>query len=288
MTEDPFVAHRSLLFTVAYEMLGSRTDAEDVLQEAWLRWADVDQSQVRDSRAYLVRVVARQSLNQMRTLSRRREQYVGEWLPEPLLTSPDIADDVQLAESVSIAMLTVLETLGPTERAVFVLREVFEMPYGEIAEAVGKSAVTVRQIARRAREHVSARRPRIHVSRSEQQAVVERFLVAVRTGQLQELMELLAPDVVFIADGGGLARAARSPIRGAEVVARALARAHRVVGALEITTVWLNGAPAGRIEINGEPAAASLVVENGRVTRIYVTVNPQKLTRLDEPAELAR
>jgi RNA polymerase sigma-70 factor (TIGR02957 family) len=288
MTEDPFVAHRSLLFTVAYEMLGSRTDAEDVLQEAWLRWADVDQSQVRDSRAYLVRVVTRQALNQMRTLSRRREQYVGEWLPEPLLTSPDIADDVQLAESVSIAMLTVLETLGPTERAVFVLREVFEMPYGEIAEAVGKSAVTVRQIARRAREHVSARRPRIHVSRSEQQAVVERFLVAVRTGQLQELMELLAPDVVFIADGGGLARAARSPIRGAEVVARALARAHRVVGALEITTVWLNGAPAGRIEINGEPAAASLVVENGRVTRIYVTVNPQKLTRLDEPAELAR
>jgi len=288
MTEDPFVAHRSLLFTVAYEMLGSRTDAEDVLQEAWLRWADVDQSQVRDSRAYLVRVVTRQSLNQMRTLSRRREQYVGEWLPEPLLTSPDIADDVQLAESVSIAMLTVLETLGPTERAVFVLREVFEMPYGEIAEAVGKSTVAVRQIARRAREHVTARRPRIHVSRSEQQAVVERFLVAVRTGQLQELMELLAPDVVFIADSGGLARAARSPIRGAEVVARALARAHRVVGALEITTVWLNGAPAGRIEINGEPAAASLVVENGRVTRIYVTVNPQKLTRLDEPAELAR
>ncbi len=288
MTEDPFVAHRSLLFTVAYEMLGSRTDAEDVLQETWLRWADVDRSQVRDPRAYLVRVVTRQALNQMRTLSRRREQYVGEWLPEPLLTSPDVADDVQLAESVSIAMLTVLETLGPTERAVFVLREVFEMPYGEIAEAVGKSTVTVRQIARRAREHATARRPRIHVSRSEQQAVVERFLVAVRTGQLQELMELLAPDVVFIADGGGLARAARSPIRGAEVVARALARAHRVVGKLETTTVWLNGAPAGRIEINGEPAAASLVVENGRVTRIYVTVNPQKLTRLDEPAELAR
>ncbi len=288
MNEDPFVAHRSLLFTVAYEMLGSRTDAEDVLQEAWLRWADVDQSQVRDPRAYLVRVVTRQALNQMRTLSRRREQYVGEWLPEPLLTSPDVADDVQLAESVSIAMLTVLETLGPTERAVFVLREVFEMPYGEIAEAVGKSTVTVRQIARRAREHVTARRPRTHVSRSEQHAVVERFLVAVRTGQLQELMELLAPDVVFIADGGGLARAARSPIRGAEVVARALARAHRVVAKLETTTVWLNGAPAGRIEINGEPAAASLVVENGRVTRIYVMVNPQKLTRLDEPAELAR
>ena len=288
MTTDPFVDHRSLLFTVAYEMLGSRADAEDVLQEAWLRWADVDQSQVRDPRAYLIRVVTRQALNQMRTLSRRREQYVGEWLPEPLLTSPDIAEDVQLAESVSIAMLTVLETLGPTERAVFVLREVFEMPYGEIAEAVGKSTVTVRQIARRAREHVAARRPRVRVSRSEQQAVVERFLLAVRTGDLDELMELLAPDVVFIADGGGVARAARSPIRGAEVVAKALARAHRVLATLETTTVWLNGAPAGRIEINGEPAAASLVVEDGRVTRIYVTVNPQKLTRLDEPAELVR
>jgi RNA polymerase sigma-70 factor (TIGR02957 family) len=288
MTTDPFVDHRSLLFTVAYEMLGSRADAEDVLQEAWLRWAEVDQSQVRDPRAYLVRVVTRQALNQMRTLSRRREQYVGEWLPEPLLTSPDIAEDVQLADSVSIAMLTVLETLGPTERAVFVLREVFEMPYGEIAEAVGKSAVTVRQIARRAREHVAARRPRVRVSRSEQQAVVERFLLAVRTGDLDELMELLTPDVVFIADGGGVARAARSPIRGAEVVAKALARAHRVLATLETTTVWLNGAPAGRIEINGEPAAASLVVEDGRVTRIYVTVNPQKLTRLDEPAELVR
>ena len=126
MTEDPFVAHRSLLFTVAYEMLGSAADAEDVLQESWLRWADVDQSQVRDPRAYLIRVVTRQALNRMRTLSRRREEYVGEWLPEPLLTSPDVAEDVELAESVSIAMLTVLETLGPTERAVFVLREVFD------------------------------------------------------------------------------------------------------------------------------------------------------------------
>jgi RNA polymerase sigma-70 factor (TIGR02957 family) len=287
MTDDPFVAHRSLLFTVAYEMLGSRADAEDVLQEAWLRWADVDHSQVHDPRAYLVRVVTRQALNQLRTVSRRREEYVGEWLPEPLLTSPDIADDVQLAESVSIAMLTVLETLGPTERAVFVLREVFEMPYGEIADAIGKSSVAVRQIARRAREHVAARRPRVHVSRSEQQAVLERFLVALRTGQLQELMEMMAPDVVFIADGGGIAAAARSPIHGVEVVARLLARAHRVV-TIEATTVWINGAPAARIDVNGQPGAISIVVENGQVTRIYAMVNPRKLTRLDEPADLAR
>src|SRR5438874_462250 len=227
MTDDPFVAHRSLLFTVAYEMLGSAADAEDVLQESWLRWAQVDHSQVSDPRAYLIRVVARQALNQMRTLSRRREEYVGEWLPEPLLTSPDVAEDVELAESVSIAMLTVLETLEPTERAVFVLREVFDMPYGEIAEAMGKSAAAVRQMAWRAREHVAARRPRVQVSRSEQQAVVERFLSAVRTGQIREMMDILATDVVLTADGGGLVPAARVPIRGAEQVATLLARANR-------------------------------------------------------------
>ncbi|MFF0052029.1 RNA polymerase sigma-70 factor [Streptomyces sp. NBC_01550] len=283
MTEDPFVAHRSLLFTVAYEMLGSAADAEDVLQESWLRWADVDRAQVRDPRAYLVRTVTRQTLNRLRTMSRSREEYVGEWLPEPLLTSPDVAEDVELAESVSIAMLTVLETLGPTERAVFVLREVFEMPYGEIAEAVGKSATAVRQIARRAREHVAARRPRVQVSRSEQQAVVQRFLAALRTGQLQELLDVMAPDVVLIADGGGLAAAAPAPIHGAELVAKMLARPDRVVSA-----VWLNGAPAGRIEIDGRLAAISLVVENGKVTRIHAMANPRKLTRLDEPAELSR
>src|SRR5262252_4078481 len=196
MIEDPFVAHRNLLFTVAYEMLGSAADAEDVLQESWLRWAAVDQAEVRDPRAYLVRVVTRQALNRLRTVSRRREDYVGEWLPEPLLTSPDVADDVELAESVSMAMLTVLETLGPTERAVFVLREVFDMPYGEIAEAMGKSVAAVRQMAWRAREHVAARRPHVQVNRSEQQAVVERFLAALRTGQLLPLMDVRAQDVV--------------------------------------------------------------------------------------------
>jgi RNA polymerase sigma-70 factor (ECF subfamily) len=185
-------------------------------------------------------------------------------------------------------MLTVLETLGPTERAVFVLREVFEMPYGEIADAVGKSAATVRQIARRAREHVAARRPRVQVSRSEQRAVVERFLLALRTGQLRELMEIMAPDVVLVADGGGLVPTVLAPLRGAERVATLLARVHQHV-AVDTATVWLNGAPAGRIEFDGElSAAVSLVVENGRVTRIYVMRNPRKLARLDEPAALAR
>jgi len=288
MTEDPFVAHRSLLFTVAYELLGSAADAEDVLQESWLRWVGVDHAQVHDPRAYLIRVVTRQALNRLRALARSREDYVGEWLPEPLLTSPDVAEDVELADSVSIAMLTVLETLGPTQRAVFVLREVFELPYDEIAEAIGKSAAAVRQIARRAREHVAARRPRMPVSRAEQQAVVQRFLAALRTGRLQELMDLMAPDVVLIADGGGIVAAVMTPIHGAERVARLLARADRPAVVFETTTVWLNGAPAGRIEIDGDLTAMSLVVEDGWVTRVYLVRNPRKLTRLDEPADLSR
>ena len=288
MTDDPFVTHRSLLFTVAYEMLGSAADADDVLQEAWLRWANVDQSQVSDPRPYLIRVVTRQALNQMRTLSRRREDYVGEWLPEPLLTSPNVAEDVELAESVSMAMLTVLETLEPTERAVFVLREVFDMPYGEIAEAMGKSAAAVRQMAWRAREHVAARRPRVQVNRSEQQAVVERFLSAVRTGQIRDLMDIMAPDVVLTADGGGLVPAARVPIHGAEQVATLLVRAQQVQAGFTTRIVWLNGAPAGRIQIRGQSIAVSLVVEDGRVSRIYAVANPHKLTGLDQPAELAR
>jgi RNA polymerase sigma-70 factor, ECF subfamily len=283
MSQDPFTAHRGLLFTVAYEMLGSAADADDVLQESWLRWAGVDQSQVNDPRAYLIRIVTRQALNRLRTVSRRREDYVGEWLPEPLLTRPDIAEDVELAESVSIAMLTVLETLGPTERVVFVLREVFDLAYGEIAEAIGKSTPAVRQIALRAREHVAARRPRVRVSRSEQEVVVERFLVALRTGQVQALMEVMAPDVVLIADGGGVVPAARTPIQGAERLARMLTRYDRA-----ITAVWLNGAPAARLQVGDAQAVVSLVVENGKVTRIYAVANPHKLTRLDEPAELAR
>ncbi|MGQ4487083.1 RNA polymerase sigma-70 factor [Streptomyces sp. SAS_281] len=284
MTQDPFVTHRSLLFTVAYEMLGSAADAEDVLQESWLRWAGVDRARVSDPRAYLVRTVTRQSLNRLRTLARSREDYVGEWLPDPLLTTPDVAEDVELAENISIAMLTVLETLGPTERAVFVLREVFELPYDEIAGALGKSAAAVRQTARRAREHVAARRPRVRVSRSEQQAVVERFLLALRTGELEALVEIMAPDVVLIADGGGLAPAALAPVHGVDLVAQVLARAAGVTA----TAVWLNGAPAGRIEIDGELATAvSLVVEEGRISRVYLMRNPRKLTRLDEPVPLA-
>jgi DNA-directed RNA polymerase specialized sigma24 family protein len=245
---------------------------------------------VRDPRAYLVRIVTRQALNRLRTLARQREDYVGEWLPEPLLTSPDVAEDVELAESVSIAMLTVLETLGPAERAVFVLREVFDVPYDEIAEAVGKSSAAVRQIAHRARQHVAARRPRMEVSRTEQQRVVERFLAALTTGDMQGLMDVLAPDVVLIADGGGLVPAARKPIEGADRLVAAFAAGYsRLPAGLAGAPVWLNGAPGARIDVDGEVAGAvSLTVENGRITRIYAIWNPHKLARLDAEAALAR
>ncbi len=287
MSDDPFVTHRSLLFTVAYEMLGSAADAEDVVQETWLRWAGAGQAEVHDPRAYLVRIVTRQALNRLRALARQREEYIGEWLPEPLLTSPDVAEDAELAENVSIAMLTVLETLGPAERAVFVLREVFETPYHEVAEVVGKTPAAVRQIAHRAREHVGARRPRMQVDRAQQQAAVEKFMAAISTGDVQGLMEVLAPDVVAISDGGGLATAARKPITGAERVVAVLARAAKVPD-FAATAAWLNGMPGARIDIAGAPTAVSLVVEDGRITRIYAIRNPHKLGWLEKVAELRR
>ena len=289
MTDDPFLAHRSLLFTVAYELLGSAADADDVVQETWLRWAEVDRATVRDPRAYLVRIVTRQALNRLRTVSRRREDYVGEWLPEPLLTSPDVAEDVELAESVSIAMLTVLETLAPVERAVLVLREVFAVPYEEIAEAVDKSTAAVRQIAHRARGHVAARRPRMAVSRSEQQRVVDRFLAAVTAGDVQGLMDVLAPDVVLVADGGGLAPAARRPLAGREKVATTFARFAAFAPGVPITTPLVNGAVAARIDAGGQfDTAITFVVEDGRITRMFAMRNPHKLGRLDEVAQLRR
>ncbi|HWM11953.1 MAG TPA: sigma-70 family RNA polymerase sigma factor, partial [Solirubrobacteraceae bacterium] len=239
--------------------------------------------------AYLVRIVTRQALNRLRTLARRREEYVGEWLPEPLLTSPDVAEDVELAESVSIAMLTVLETLTPAERAVFVLREVFDVSYADIAAAIEKTPAAVRQIAHRSREHVAARQPRIQVDRAEQQRVVDRFLAAVQTGDLQGLLDLLAPDVVVIADGGGEVNAARRPVTGRDRVARLLSRFRELAPGAVVGSMWLNGAPAGRIDLAGELSGAiGLVVADGRITRIYAIVNPHKLGRLDEEAALSR
>lgn len=289
---DAFIAHRSLLFTVAYEVLGSAADAEDVVQETWLRWDGLGEdarAAVLNPRAYLVRAVTRQALNRLRTLSRRREDYVGEWLPEPLLTTPDIADDVALADSVSMAMLTVLETLTPTERAVFVLREVFDVPFDEIAQAVDKSAAAVRQIAHRSREHVAARRPRVDVDHREQRQVMDRFIAAISTGDIQSLLDVLAPDVVLVTDGGGLKQAALRPIFGADRVLRWLAgvtsRGDEVVG----ESIWVNGAPAIRFDVEGElDNVVTAEVVDGKVTRLFVVRNPHKLERMEEPTTLRR
>jgi RNA polymerase sigma-70 factor (ECF subfamily) len=285
---EAFLAHRNLLFTVAYEMLGSAADAEDVLQETWLRWVEVDLEQVRDPRAFLVRITTRQALNRMRTMNRRKEAYVGSWLPEPLLTAPDVAEDVELAESVSMALMVVLETLSPTERAVFVLREVFDTSYDEIAAAVDKSPAAVRQIAHRARQHVDARRPREVVSPSETRAALASFQAALETGELQGLLDVLAPDVVYVADGGGVRQAVLRPIVGAEKLVRMLAAGlgrHDVT--LTAAPAVVNGNPALVLHLNGEvDGIMAARVEHARITGLYYVRNPEKLSRVDTETSL--
>ncbi|GAB3854712.1 RNA polymerase sigma-70 factor [Dactylosporangium cerinum] len=286
---EAFVAHRNLLFTVAYEMLGSAADAEDVLQETWLRWAGVDLSTVRDQRAYLIRITTRQSLDRLRALGRRKESYVGPWLPEPLLTAPDVADDVALADSVSMAMLLVMETLAPIERAVFVLREVFELEYEEIAEAVGKSPAAVRQLAYRARAHVAARRPRGVVSAAETRNALEAFQRAVETGELQSLLDILAPDVVFLGDGGGIAQAAPAPVVGADAVAGVLAAGLANLATRSPRMAQVNGCPALILRLGGEiDTVLALRVDEGLITGLYSVRNPQKLSRLQRETVLLR
>ncbi|MER7357825.1 RNA polymerase sigma-70 factor [Nonomuraea dietziae] len=283
---EAFVAHRSLLFTVAYEMLGSAADAEDVLQETWLRWAGVDLDTVRDRRAYLVRIATREALSRLRTLGRRKESYVGPWLPEPLLTAPDVAEDVVLADSVSMAMLLVLETLGPTERAVFVLREVFDLDYDEIAEAVDKSPAAVRQIAHRARAHVAARRPRGVVSPSATRDALEAFQRAVETGDLQRLLDVLAPEVVLLGDGGGVVPAALEPVVGADRVTDVLGR---ISAAMLLQLAQVNGYPALVFRLNGEIETVMAVrVDDGLITGLYAVRNPEKLSHMERETTLHR
>lgn len=287
---EAFVTHRNLLFTVAYEMLGSAADAEDVLQETWLRWVDVDLEDVRDQRAYLVRIVTRQALTRLRTLGRRKESYVGPWLPEPLLTAPDVAEDVELADSVSMAMLLVLETLAPTERAVFVLREVFDLSYDEIAAAVDKTPAAVRQIAHRARAHVAARRPRGVVSADESRRAVEAFQQAIETGDLQHLVDMLAPDVVLLGDGGGVVQAVLRPIAGADRVARALRTGlPRLRSEATVEAVQINGCPALIVRIDGRiDDVVAMRLDDGLITGLYVVRNPEKLSRVEQQITVSR
>ena len=290
MSGDPFVTHRRLLFTVAYEMLGSAVDAEDVVQETWLRWRDVDHAEIRDARAYLVRIVTRKALDHLRTVSRRREEYVGPWLPEPLLTSPDVAEDVELADSLSTAMLLVLETLTPTQRAVFVLHEVFDVGYDELAAAVGKSEAAVRQISHRARAHVAERRPRGAISRADTRSALEAFQRALVTGDLQDLADILAPDVVMLGDGGGIKQALPRPVLGADKVVRLLqAGLDTVMGDFAAEIVQVNGWPALLVRFRGElDSVMTMRVEDGLVSGIYTVRNPEKLSRIMEEATLTR
>ena len=289
--QQVFERHRSLLFTVAYELVSSVADAEDVVQETYLRWAqrpgDVE---VSHPRAYLCQITTRLALNRLRTLARRREDYVGPWLPEPLLTVPDVADDVVLAESVSLALMVVLESLGPKERAVFLLREVFGYEHAEIAEALGMTAVAVRQTAHRAKQHVESRRPRFSADDQLADRVRERFTAAVVNGDVQGLMDLMAPDVVVLSDGGGQVRAARRPVEGADAAARLLVGiAHKATPDLRLEDVLINGGPGWRAWDGDRVAAAlQLVIVDDRIAQVLIMMNPDKLGGLGAPRELSR
>lgn len=290
MSGDPFLAHRRLLFTIAYEMLGSAADAEDVVQETWLKWRGVDQAEVHHPRAFLVRMVTRTALDQLRTSARRREDYIGPWLPEPLLTSPDVAEDVVLADSLSTAMLLVLETLTPTQRAVFVLHEVFDLDYDELAAALGKTEAAVRQIAHRARTHVAERRPRGAVYRADTLEAFDAFHRALSSGDLQALVDVLAPNVVALGDGGGIKQAMPRPVVGADKVARLLtAGLATMAGQMTAEVAQINGWPALLLRLHGQvDAIMSLRVEEGLVSGIYTVRNPEKLSGITQRATLAR
>ncbi|GAA4240897.1 RNA polymerase sigma-70 factor [Actinomadura meridiana] len=282
---DPFEEHRGLLFAVAYRMLGTAADAEDAVQDAWLRWSAVDRSGIADPKSYLVRITANVALDRLRTLRSRRETYVGPWLPEPILTSPDVAEDAELSESVSMAMLVVLETLSPLERAVFVLKEAFGFPYAEIAAALDRSEASVRQLGARARKHVEARRPRFEAQGAERRAATERFLDAVLGGDINRLMEVLAPDVTLWTDGGGKVRAARRVIEGDEKVARWLAAVvEKPYGGMDPADlsarhVDLNGGLA--LIVDGPEGPLTTITVDvdgaGRVRAVHFVVNPDKL-----------
>jgi RNA polymerase sigma-70 factor (ECF subfamily) len=288
---DVFEEHRRLLFGTAYRMLGSVADAEDIVQDAWLKWNQVDQASVEHPKAYLVRTVTNLSLNRLKSAQVVREAYVGPWLPEPILTSPDVAEEAELADTVSMAVLVVLETLTPTERAVFMLREVFGYSHGEIAEVIGKSEASVRQLAHRAREHVQARRPRFASDAAEQREIAEKFRKACAGGDLNAVLELLAPDVTSWSDGGGVVTAARRPLHGPDHVARwflgVLAKPES--RAVEMRHADINGEPGLLLVLDGTPVGAlSLEAADGRISALRLAINPQKLRGLrpdSKPAE---
>jgi RNA polymerase sigma-70 factor (TIGR02957 family) len=295
---EVFEAHRALLISVAYRMLGSLAEAEDVVQEAWLRWDRIDQDAIEDARAFLVRVTTRLAIDRLRRLKARRESYVGPWLPEPILTEGDAGETVELAESVSLALLVVLETLSPLERAVFVLREAFGYSYAEIGEIIGRNEATVRQLAHRARDHVQQRQPRFDADQATRRRVTEQFLAACNNGNVDALMAILAPGVTLYADSGGRVRAPRRPIVGADKVARFFSvwkKPYRgwdgvVEGPdLELRVVQVNDGPA-ILGTAGERPIGVLTVDvaDGVIQALRFVANPDKLAGLRREATASR
>lgn len=280
-----FERYRRLLFSIAYRMLGSVVDAEDILQDAFIRWQGASNIEIKSPKAFLITIVSRLCINHVESARTRREEYVGEWLPEPLVTGPEGQPSriIQVDESVSMALLLVLERLTPLERAVFLLREIFEYTHAEIARMLEVTEANCRQLLRRAREHIQLARPRFKASEKEHRQVLERFQEAAATGDIDRLLSFLALDVVLHSDGGGRARAFPVPIYGADKVARAVIQGLRTLLALK---------PVQRImEINGEPGIVSylggrphsvftLQVNHGRVEAIFIVTNPEKLSRL--------
>ncbi|MFG1963259.1 RNA polymerase sigma factor SigJ [Nonomuraea sp. NPDC049028] len=294
-----FEDHRGLLTGVAYRILGSVTDAEDVVQEAWLRWSGVDETTVADPKAYLVRITSRLAIDRLRWAKSRRESYVGPWLPEPISTAPDVAEHAELADSVEFALLVVLETLSPLERAVFVLREAFDLPFSEIAEVIGRAEPATRQLARRARDHVQEKRPRFDVDRGERRRITERFIRASTSGDLDGLIELLSTDVTLVSDGGGKARSPLRALTGAANVTRfmtsiatpdGIAKFMASIGVSDLVTLSydlanVNGAPAIVASAAGRVVTViSLLVTDGKIDTIYLIANPDKITHLNVPS----
>ncbi|MEU2222753.1 RNA polymerase sigma-70 factor [Streptomyces sp. NPDC018347] len=287
LATDVFEEHRPLLTGVAYRMLGRVADAEDVVQEAWLRWYHADRAEVREPRAYLVRVTTRLAIDRLRQVRASSEAYPGPWLPEPYLTefadtTPDSAERAVLADTVSLAVLIVLESLSPLERAVFVLREAFGYPYAEIAALLDRAEPAVRQLAGRARRHVAERRPRYEVDPARRRDLTERFLAAAGEGDLAGLMSLLAPDVRLVGDSGGKAKAPVRVLRTADKVGRFLVGVARSAPAdLFFRVLEVNGGPALLLLSGGKPDSLVQVdIADGRVTSVYVLRNPDKLRYL--------
>ncbi len=283
--DDPFQKHRALLFSIAYRMLGSVADAEDMLQETFVRWRQTPPAEVRNPRAFLVTIVSRLCLNHLQSARVQREEYVGQWLPEPLLTGPegDPSEPARVGESLSMAFLLLLERLSPVERAVFLLREVFDYEYSEIARILEQSEANCRQILRRARQHVTEDRPRFSPSMQEREALLQEFLDASSRGDMQGLLSLLSSDVVLYADGGGKATAVPNPIYGPQNVARFLVLAPRkLVPPNRVRSLArVNGLPGVVNYLEGRPhSVVTMDIAEGRVRGIYIVSNPEKLARL--------